>query len=252
VHREQLLRERPSRALPIATLRLAVAQPLTLPEDIAGNVERHAAAVREADARLVVFPECSLTGYELEAEALDPADPRLRTLIDACRDTDSVAFAGGIVVAAGGSHARSIGTLAINGSGATVVYRKMHLGGQEPEHLVAGGAPAVIDLDGWRLGLAICRDTGIPSHAAATAALGIDAYVAGVLEDVADQAEPETRARRVAVDHGVWVAIASFAGSAGGDYDDAGGGSGIWRPDGSAAARAGRSTGTVVAATLSS
>ncbi|RQX35997.1 carbon-nitrogen hydrolase family protein, partial [Micromonospora chalcea] len=56
-------------------LRIAVAQPLTRSGDVAGNAARHADAVRAAAARVVVFPEMSLTGYELDAAPLDPDDP---------------------------------------------------------------------------------------------------------------------------------------------------------------------------------
>jgi predicted amidohydrolase len=109
----------------------------------------------------------------------------------------------------------------------------------------------VIDVDGWRLGLAICKDTGIPQHASDTAALGIDVYVAGVLESAEDAAVPAERARRVATDHHVWVAVASFAGSTGGGYDEAAGGSGIWSSDGVVIAQAGPETGAIARATLS-
>jgi predicted amidohydrolase len=132
----------------------------------------------------------------------------------------------------------------------TVAYRKMWLGGAEPDRFAPGDAPAALEVDGWRLGLAICKDTGSPRHASDTAALGIDAYVAGVLESEEDSAVPAHRARRVAADHHVWVAIASFAGSTGGGYDRTAGGSGIWGPDGVAIAQAGPETGAIVSATL--
>ena len=51
-------------------LRVAVAQPLCVPYDVGQNAVAHAAVVRAAAARVVVFPELSLTGYELEAPAL--------------------------------------------------------------------------------------------------------------------------------------------------------------------------------------
>jgi predicted amidohydrolase len=140
--------------------------------------------------------------------------------------------------------------LAIGGSGATVAYRKMWLGGAEPDHFAPGPEPVVLHVDGWRLGLAICKDTGVPQHAADTAALGIDAYVAGVLEAAEDAAIVADRARRVAADHHVWVAIASFAGSTGGGYDRAAGGSGIWSSDGVAVAAAGPDIGAVARTTL--
>jgi len=227
---------------------IAVAQPATVSFDVAANALTHAEAVRAARARVVVFPELSLTGYELDAPAVPPGDPRLAPIVDACAATGSIALVGAPVNGEEGGSA--IGILAIDGSGADVAYRKLWLGGSEPAHVVPGRAPAVREVDGWRLGLAICKDTGVPAHAADTAALGIDAYVAGVLETIEDAGVVAERAGRVVKDHRVWVAIASFAGSTGGGYDRAAGGSGIWRPDGSVAARAGAAPGEIVRATL--
>ena len=104
---------------------------------------------------------------------------------------------------------------------------------------------------GWRLGLAICKDTGEGSHATITTGLGIDVYVAGVLEHQSDADVQASRAHRITSEHGVWVAVASFAGSSGEGFDHAAGGSAIWRPDGVAAAKAGAKPGTVATATLS-
>ena len=66
-----------------------------------------------------------------------------------------------------------------------------------------------------------------------------------VVEAMDDAAVPEQPARRVAADHHVWIAIASFAGATGGRYEDTVGGSGIWEPDGVAVGRLGSQTGTV-------
>ncbi|NED50848.1 carbon-nitrogen hydrolase family protein, partial [Micromonospora aurantiaca] len=143
-----------------------------------------------------------------------------------------------------------IGVLAVDADGVRLAYRKMCLGGAEPRHMRPGREPAVLDVDGWRLGLAVCKDTGTPEHAAATVALGADAYLAGVLESAEDAAVPDERARRVAAAHGVWVVTASFAGSTGGGYARAAGGSGIWSPDGEPVVRAGTGVGEVVTATL--
>jgi len=219
-----------------------------VPYDIAANALTHAATIRAAGARVVVFPELSLTGYELDAPAITAEDPRLAPIIEACAAVGSLALVGAPVQGeAGHSH---IGMLAVEGSGATVAYRKMWLGGAEPERFSPGDRPAVLEVDGWRLGLAICKDTGAPQHASDTAALGIDAYVAGMLEFAEDAAVPEERARRVAADHHVWVAMASFAGSTGGGYTEAAGCSGIWAPDGVVVSRAGPETGAIARATI--
>ncbi|MDG4801263.1 phosphotransferase [Micromonospora sp. WMMD980] len=99
------------------SLRIAVAQPLTRTDDVAGNAERHAAAVRAARARVVVFPELSLTGYELAAAPLDPSDDRLAPLRAACAATGTLALAGAPVA---GPH---IAVLAVDGDGVRVAYR---------------------------------------------------------------------------------------------------------------------------------
>jgi predicted amidohydrolase len=229
-------------------LSIAVAQPLCRAYDVAENAMTHAAAVRAAGARVVVFPELSLTGYELDAPAIAAEDPRLRPIVEACAEAGSLALVGAPVHGEEGhSH---IAMVVVDGIGATVAYRKMWLGGKEPDRFAPGRKPAVLDVDGWRLGLAICKDTGIPQHAADTAALGIDAYVAGVLESVEDTAIPDERARRVATDHRVWVVMASFAGSTGGGYTRAAGCSGIWGAEGVVITRAGPETGAIARATL--
>ncbi len=225
-------------------MRIAAAQPLTRSHDVEGNAARHADAVRAAAARVVVFPEMSLTGYELTAAPLEPDDPRLAPLRAACAETGTLALAGAPVP---GPH---IGVLAVDAEGVRVAYRKMFLGGAEPRHMRPGREPAVLDVDGWRLGLAVCKDTGTPEHAAATVALGADAYLAGVLESADEAAVPDERARRIAATHRVWVVTASFAGSTGGGYARAAGGSGIWSPAGEPVIRAGADAGEVVTGTL--
>ncbi|GGO77171.1 carbon-nitrogen hydrolase family protein [Nonomuraea cavernae] len=227
---------------------IAVAQPSCLPYDVAANAVTHAEAVRAAEARVVVFPELSLTGYELDAPAISADDPRLAPLIEACAETGSLALAGAPV---GGEAGRAyIAILAVDGTRASVAYRKMWLGTEEAERFTAGDKPAVLQVDGWRLGLAVCKDTGVPEHAADVAALGVDAYVAGTLKTPEESAVQDERARRVATDHRVWVAVASFAGSTGGGFSRAAGRSGIWASGGAVVTQAGPEVGAIVRATL--
>jgi predicted amidohydrolase len=227
---------------------IAVAQPACLPYDVEANISAHAEAVLAAGARVVVFPELSLTGYELDAPPVDPADSRLGPLIGACADAGSVALVGAPVLGADGrSH---IAMLAVDGSGVTVVYRKLWLGTSETSRFSPGDEPAVLDVDGWRLGLAICKDTGTAQHSRDTAALGIDAYVAGTLMFPSERDEQDARARRIATQHDVVVAFASFAGSTGDGYTSSAGHSGIWARDGEVLAQAGSQPDDVVRATL--
>lgn len=206
-------------------LSIAVAQPRCAAHDVAANAVAHAEAVRAAGARVVVFPEMSLTGYELDATPVAPDDERLAPIVAACAESRTLALVGAPVPGP------RIGILAVAGDGAHVVYGKVCLHGSEAIRFVPG-EPAVLEVDGWRLGLAVCRDTGIPEHTAKTAALGMDGYVAGVVHAEHEAGVHGERARRVAADHGVWVATAAFAGPTGGGFDRTSGRSGIWSADG--------------------
>ena len=212
-------------------LSIAVAQPRCVAHDVAANAVAHAQAVRAADARVVVFPEMSLTGYELDAAPIAADDERLAPIAAACAETGTLALVGAPVPGP------SIGVLAVDGAGAGVVYTKVHLHGDEADRFVPG-EPAVIGVDGWRLGLAICRDTGVSEHAAKTAALGMDGYVAGVVHADHEADVIGDRARRAAAEHGVWVATAAFAGPTGGGFDHTSGRSGIWSAEGKLLAEA--------------
>lgn len=230
-------------------LSVAVSQPHCEALDLAANVPAHAQGVREAATRVVVFPELSLTGYELDAEPVSPTDPALDEIVDACAVTGSVALVGSPVEEDG---RRFIAMLRIEGSGATVAYRKSHLGGDERARFKAGDGPTVITVDGWRIGLGICKDTGVAEHTAATAQLGVDLYAAGVVHTPADLEEQDRRGQRIAAACGSYVAFASFAGPTGGGYRATAGESTIWSPDGMVVARASDAPGEMARANLTS
>ena len=176
-------------------LTIAVAQPRCAAKNVRLNAVEHAATIRRINARLVVFPELSLTGYELDA------------------------------------------------AGAEIAYRKSYLGGDEPQWFAPGNGAVVIDLDGWRVGLGICKDTGVDEHVADVAALGVDLYVAGLVHLPEELDVQEERAARIARACDSYVGFASFAGPTGGGYSSTAGVSSIWAADGTALARAGTEPG---------
>jgi predicted amidohydrolase len=225
-----------------APLAVAAAQPLCLAGDVRANALEHAATIRRAGARLVVFPELSLTGYELGAAAV-PLDA-LAPIVEACAETGSAALVGAPVA---GEH---VAVLLVAADGARVAYRKRHLGGEEAERFSPGDWPAAVDVDGWRVGLGICKDTGAAEHVAATAALGVDLYAAGLVHHSHELAEQDERAATIARTCGAYVAFASFAGPTGGGYERTAGASSIWSPGGVALARAGAEPGELACATL--
>lgn len=226
-------------------LSITVAQPHCVPYDVAENAAIHAATVkRGCPSRVVLFPEMSLTGYHLDAPAITPDDPRLEKLVTACGREGSLALVGAPVQ---GEEGRChIAMLAVQGSGVRVAYRKIWLSESEARRFSPGTQPEVLEVDGWRLGLAICKDTSIAQHASDTAARGCDAYLAATLKHPEQAELQDERARRIATEHQVWVAVASFAGSTGEGYDRAAGRSSIWRPEGVLSVRAGPRRGQLI------
>jgi len=231
-----------------APLTVAAAQPACAARDVAANACEHARLIRVAQARLVVFPELSLTGYELDADAVSPDDDALAPIVAACAQTGSVALVGAPVTGDGGRV--HVATLRVTANGAKVVYRKTFLGGEEPGRFSPGTGATAIEVDGWRVGLGICKDTGVEQHVADTAALRVDLYAAGLTHLPEELELQEERAARIARACDAHVVFASFAGPTGGGFDRTAGTSSIWAPDGTPVARAASEPGTLVRATL--
>ena len=228
-------------------LSVAVAQPEITPHAVADNAYQHARAIAAAAARLVVFPELSLTGYELDADPIGPDDPRLDPITDACVEAGAVALVGAPVRSGQGTH---IAMIRVDARTRDVVYHKQMLGGGEPRRFSPGPGPVAIDVDGWRVGVGICKDTGSPLHIAATARLGIDLYVAGLVHLPEELAEQDARGFVLARTCESYVAFAGFAGATGDVFSRTAGNSTIWSPDGTLLGRAGDRPGDLVSANL--
>jgi len=186
---------------------------------------------------VVVFPELSLTGYELDARAVAINDAALAPIVNACAATGSLALAGAPVQYEDGRDA--IAVLAIGGGGASVAYRKTWLGCAEPARFRPGDGSAVLEVDGWRLGLGVGKDTGAAQHVAGTAALGVDAYLGGLVHLPQELPRAGGRAVVLAQTCRAFVVFASFARPDRRGYAATAGSSAVYSPEGIAIARAG-------------
>lgn len=106
------------------------------------------------------------------------------------------------------------------------------------------------EVDGWRVGMGICRDTGIDDHVRGTAALGVDVYVCGVVRHETELAEQQRRGRNISAVCDAPVVMASFAGPTGGGFTRTAGRSAIWSADGTVLAEADARPGGMARATL--
>ncbi|MBM9476110.1 carbon-nitrogen hydrolase family protein [Nakamurella flavida] len=229
--------------------------------DVGANAVDHARWVAEAaasGARVVVFPQLSLTGYDpdlidLHRIRVDPGDPRLEPLRRACRHHGVHAFVGAPVteprpVAVGAGSAPDgpprIGTLHIDIAGRDrVAYLKRYLDVGEIGIFGPGVNDAVLPIGGWRLGLATGRDVTVADHHSRLAYAGVEVslvsglYVIGAEQRLAEQMAAATR-------HGKWVVLAQFCGGTGGG--PACGGSGVWAPGGHRVRQLGQEPGVVL------
>jgi predicted amidohydrolase len=225
---------------------IAVAQTCPAAGDVAANISDHLALVRLAageGAEVVVFPELSLTGYELDLApslAFAARDPRLGPLSDAAAKWGITILAGAPVALGSGLH---IGTFVVRPDGSAGLYTKRRLGafsetarvdGTPP---VAEGAvfvpgphdPLIATGDTWAAA-AICADTGDPAHPRAAADRGAGAYLASMFVIPSDHAADATRLAQYASEHKFVVAMANYGAPTGGL--NAAGRSAIWNPAG--------------------
>jgi predicted amidohydrolase len=222
-------------------MRIAVAQITSEPADVEANVAQHAELIAEAQrqgARVVVFPELSLTGYELDAVARDPSlavtreDARLRPLAAAC---DGAVAVVGAPVAEDGR--RVLGAVVVDADGVRDVYAKQYLPDDEARVFAPGDRDAFLDLDCTRLALSVCFDSKHAEHAARCRGAGADAYLVGAMFVVGEERMVAERMAGRARDFGLWIALAQHAGAS--TYGEACGGSGVWSPDGESVVRLG-------------
>lgn len=200
-------------------MRIALAQLLPAWDDPAANlaaVNEAARRAADAGAELVVFPEQVLFGWNPQSSrGAEPVGGPLTQGFQSVARRHAVALVGSIREA--GENGVRNTAIAVDGGGAVVgVYAKQHLfisGGEEGCY-APGPGPAVFDLGGLRIGLAICYDLRFPAVFAAYRALGADAVLVPAAWPCARLRHWRLFIRARALDSRLFVAGASYAGGA--------------------------------------
>ncbi|NMM38697.1 MAG: carbon-nitrogen hydrolase family protein [Glaciimonas sp.] len=219
----------------MSSLRIAAAQSVSVPGDIAANVAAHCNFIVEAsacDVDIVVFPELSLCGYELSligACALHPHDEVLAPIRElASGKAISVVVGAPILFASNNIH---IGAITFLPNGEASIYCKQHLHPGEERFASACASPCSTYLVGGEtIALAICADTAHEQHPQAAAAVGASLYLASVLVSDAGYATDAGNLQRYAECYCMATLMANHGGTTGG-YVSAGK-SAFWSQEG--------------------
>jgi predicted amidohydrolase len=225
---------------------IAVAQTCPVKGDVKANIEEHlrlAYGAAAEGAQIVVFPELSLTGYELglaDALAFSERDPRLSSLIDAASSHSMTLIVGAPVRIGARLH---IGAFILSPGGTPELYTKHYLGAFSASASCDGTVPPaeatvfhpgdrnpLILPDGNIAAVAVCADIGRSSHPREAARRGARTYLASMFI-IPSELEGETaKLRGYAVQHSMAVALANFGSPSGGLKS--GGRSTIWSETG--------------------
>ena len=171
----------------MTTWKIAAVQMNCRLADTKGNLENIRIKLREATAqgaKLVIFPECVLSGYCFESkdEAWPHAEtlpgPSTQVLADDCRQLGVWAIYGLLErVDAGNQLFNAAALIGPNGLAAT--YRKIHLPFLGVDRFTTPGDRPfeVHDLGGLKVGINICYDGGFPESARVLMLQGADLIV---------------------------------------------------------------------------
>jgi predicted amidohydrolase len=238
-------------------LRIAAAQAQPVSGNVTANIAKTvelAGLAADHGAKVVVFPEKFLSGYEPDLIAGDPAkyafdahDARLEPIRGVCRHREIAVVAGAATRSAGGLH---ISSLVFNRSGKQIEpYHKQYLYSSETKIYQPGTQGCMLEIDGWRLALGVCYDSGFPEHARLAAVNGAHAYLASALFSAKTgyhQSRIWFPAR--AFDNTLYVLLSNHVGMTGGWVTC--GASAIWSPYGDVVAQASREREEVITALL--
>ena len=219
----------------MSSIRIAAAQSISLPGDVAGNVATHCKFIRSAASAGVdalVFPELSLCGYEpalLRDCVLTPDDAVLGPLRELSMAHSITVIVGAPVLS--DRQGVRIGAFVYFPSGATAIYCKQYLHAGEDSFAEAGELSSCTHrLGDETFSLAVCADTTHEQHALDASAAGASIYLAGVLWADAGYTADASDLQRYAARYRMATLAANHGGPSGG-YACAGK-SAIWAPGG--------------------
>jgi predicted amidohydrolase len=194
---------------------IAAAQYAAVSGNFDANLERHlryATAAAALGVKLLVFPEMSLTGYDLPhaAElAVNPYAPCFEPLKAIAREAGMTILAGApLRIAASELH---IGQIAVLPDGMVAIYTKRHIPQDEIQWIKPGQGGPILRMGGLLVAMAICADITHADHAANAAAHKANVYAASVLLRDSAYAKESAMLQGYARTHAMTVLMANHS-----------------------------------------
>lgn len=201
---------------------------------VSENIATHLAYIEHAavlGADVVVFPELSLTGYELELleQLAMPQESEMFNTLSAAAVKHNLVVIAGCPLANKVSKPQ-IGAVICFPNGVREFYAKQYLHGGEDVYCSVGTESYLFTVNGTRIALAICADFANPAHAETAADQLADVYIASALiSETGYQADANLLASRAKY-HQIPVLLANHISNTGGWQTC--GKSGGWSVDG--------------------
>ena len=225
---------------------IAVGQTRPVKGDVNANLDEHLELTSMAaseGAQVILFPELSLTGYEVGLAndlAFAEHDPRLARLIHAATSRSMMLIVGAPLRIGAALH---IAAFILGSDGTSTVYTKHRLGAfgesarrdgtvppAEATAFQPGDRNPLVRIGGTVGAVAVCADIGRESHPQQAADRGAKTYLASMFVIPSDFEGDSARLVGYATRHAMTVALANFGGPTGGLA--AAGRSSIWSEKG--------------------
>ncbi len=164
-------------------MKIAIAQIKSLKGNWEYNIALHEKWIAQAiaqQARLIFFPELSLTGYEptlAKTFATTPDEERLK-IFQTISDTQQIAIALGLPTPS--STGPQISMALFQAHQKPLVYTKQWLHADELPYFAAGTKALVFEIENTLVAPAICYESLEPQHVQTAHRLGAEVYLASV------------------------------------------------------------------------
>ena len=167
---------------------------------VSGDMHRNFSAMQQAvrqaaaqDVKLLVFPECALTGYP-PRNIPDSASVDFDCMTTLLDEFGRMAMAHGMHIVLGtitreNSRCRN-SALILFPNGQRSLYHKRALWGWDMDNFIPGDAPGFFEIDGLRIGVRICYEVRFPEYFRELYAAGTGLNLV-LFHDVADTDSPE-------------------------------------------------------------